>query len=111
MVRRSSRKTNAEIVTIDLARLSKDGLFVLQRYVDQYVVATFLHDSTLIRDLSGQRLPTVSAKTSYKDIWKNTKKFNTARRTMAALASKIQSSSRQSTVSPIHFSELFFVVS
>jgi hypothetical protein len=51
MVRRFSRKTNAEIITIDLTRLSKDGLFVLQRYVDQYVVATFLYDSTLIGEI------------------------------------------------------------
>ncbi|KAJ7617493.1 hypothetical protein DFH06DRAFT_1364559 [Mycena polygramma] len=80
MVRRSSKKSKAEAVIIDLTRLSKEGLLVLQRYADH-----------------GQRLPTVSAKTSYRDIWKHTRKFNTARRTMRALASKIQSSSHQAT--------------
>ncbi|KAJ7741356.1 hypothetical protein B0H16DRAFT_1565505 [Mycena metata] len=81
MVRRTSKKTKAENVTIDLTRLTKEGLLILQRYVDH-----------------GQRLPTVSSKTSYKDIWRHTKKFNTTRKTMTALASKIQASSRQATI-------------
>ncbi|KAF7364827.1 Adenylosuccinate lyase [Mycena venus] len=80
MVRRSSKKSKAEIVTIDLTRLTKDGLTVLQKYVDH-----------------GQRLPTVSAKTSYKDIWRHCRQFNTARNTMTSLASKIQSSSREAS--------------
>jgi hypothetical protein len=37
MVKRFSKKTKAKVVTIDLTRLTKDGLLVLQRYVDQYV--------------------------------------------------------------------------
>ncbi|KAJ6504692.1 hypothetical protein C8R47DRAFT_1245714 [Mycena vitilis] len=80
MVRRSSKKSKAEAVVIDLTRLSKEGVLVLQRYAEH-----------------GQRLPTVSTKTSYRDIWKHTRKFNTARRAMRALASKIQSSSHQAT--------------
>ncbi|KAJ6508300.1 hypothetical protein C8R45DRAFT_966950 [Mycena sanguinolenta] len=75
-----TKKSKPQVVTIDLTRLTKDGLVVLQRYVDH-----------------GQRLPTVSAKTSYKFIWRHTKMFNTARKTMATLASRIQSSSRQAT--------------
>ncbi|KAF8215006.1 hypothetical protein K438DRAFT_1955011 [Mycena galopus ATCC 62051] len=75
---RQSKKSKAPVVTIDLTRLTKDGLLVLQRYVDH-----------------GQRLPTVSAKTSYKCIWRHTKMFNTARKTMASLASKVQLYSRQ----------------
>ncbi|KAJ6585410.1 hypothetical protein B0H19DRAFT_420837 [Mycena capillaripes] len=100
MVRRSSRKFKTEVVNIDLTRLSKEGLLVLQRYIDQYVVAPVESTrgplfSLFFITASGQRLPTVSAKTSYKHIYKHTKKFNTARRTMAVLASKIQSSSRR----------------
>ncbi|KAJ7364940.1 hypothetical protein DFH08DRAFT_950484 [Mycena albidolilacea] len=78
MVKRFSKKTKAKVVTIDLTRLTKDGLLVLQRYVDH-----------------GRRLPTVSSKTSYKHIWRHTRTFNTARKTMSSLASKVQSSSRQ----------------
>ncbi|KAF7348225.1 Adenylosuccinate lyase [Mycena sanguinolenta] len=76
-----TKKSKPQVVTIDLTRLTKDGLGILQRYVDH-----------------GQRLPTVSAKTSYKFIWRHTKVFNTARKTMTTLASRIQSSSGQATM-------------
>ncbi|KAJ7133630.1 hypothetical protein C8R44DRAFT_772788 [Mycena epipterygia] len=82
MVRRSSKKSKqVEIVIVDgPAQLTKEGLLVLERYVDH-----------------GLRLPTVSAKTSYKDIWKHTKKLHATRKTMSVLASKISSASRQVT--------------
>ncbi|KAJ7160114.1 hypothetical protein C8R46DRAFT_1107041, partial [Mycena filopes] len=80
MVRRAYKRSKTEIVPVNLTRLTKESLHVLQRYVDH-----------------GQRLPTVSAKTSYKDIWRHTKKFNTTRKMMFALASKVQSSSREAT--------------
>ncbi|KAJ7728829.1 hypothetical protein DFH07DRAFT_850840 [Mycena maculata] len=74
---RRSKATKQEPVVIDLStthgRLTKDALLVLQRYVDH-----------------GTRLPTVSSKTSYKDIWKHTKKFQMTRKTMSVLAEKIR---------------------
>ncbi|KAK7022120.1 Adenylosuccinate lyase [Favolaschia claudopus] len=78
MVRRTSKKSKAQIITIDLTRLTKDGLVVLQQYVEH-----------------GQRLPTVSSRTSYRDIWRHTQKFNRARKSMASLSSKVMVSSRE----------------
>ncbi|KAJ6615364.1 hypothetical protein B0H10DRAFT_2041086, partial [Mycena sp. CBHHK59/15] len=87
MVKRVSKAGKQEILTLNLTHLTEDNLLLLQKYVDH-----------------GQGLPTVSSKTSYKDIWKHTKKFHTTRRAMAALASKISSSSRQAVVSSCFFS-------
>ncbi|KAK7048702.1 Adenylosuccinate lyase [Favolaschia claudopus] len=80
MVRRTSKKSKAQIITIDLTRLTKDGLVVLQQYVDH-----------------GQQLPTVSSRTSYRDIWRHTQKFNRARKSMASLSSKVMVSSREAS--------------
>ncbi|KAJ7439244.1 hypothetical protein FB451DRAFT_1570068 [Mycena latifolia] len=78
MPRRPSKKCkDEEVVVIDPTHLTKEGLLVLQRYVDH-----------------GQSLPTVSAKTSYKDIWRHTKKLHTTRKTMSVLAGKISEACR-----------------
>ncbi|KAJ6583972.1 hypothetical protein DFH09DRAFT_1433978 [Mycena vulgaris] len=89
MPRRLSKKgKQQDIVVIDPTHLTKEGLLVLQQYVDH-----------------GQRLPTVSAKTSYKDIWRHTKKLHAARKTMSSLATKISLASRQA--SEIYCSAVF----
>ncbi|KAF7298699.1 Adenylosuccinate lyase [Mycena indigotica] len=65
---------------IDLSALTNEGVLALQHYLDH-----------------GQRLPAVSSKTSYRDIWCHTRRFQTHRRTtIAGVALRVRAFSRSS---------------
>ncbi|KAJ7069442.1 hypothetical protein C8F01DRAFT_514123 [Mycena amicta] len=73
------RRPKVEYHPLDLSSLTKESVTVLQRYLD-----------------NGQRLPAVSSKTSYREIWRHTRRFQAVRRTMSPIASRVRAFSRSS---------------
>ncbi|KAF7299776.1 Integral membrane protein [Mycena chlorophos] len=74
------RRTKSQNLPVDPNALSKEGVATLQRYLDH-----------------GQSLPAVSTSTSYREIWRHTRRFQAHRRsTISNLAVRIRAFSRLS---------------
>jgi hypothetical protein len=87
--------------------MTREKLAHLHKYIDQYVLLFILcpvaccgHQS-LTLSLSGMRLPTVSAKTAYRDIWQHTTKHKATLTTLSSLSAQIVSHARDAPVCSI----------